>query len=92
MGTGELGSLPLPSVPMSTQGKGPALPGKRGAMVKCENKMKVASPLPFQQGVGPTGDSQCGQGGALPSCLFWASVSPSARWGLGRWSLEPIAI
>lgn len=28
MGTGELGSLPLPSVPMATQGKGPALPGK----------------------------------------------------------------
>lgn len=28
MGTGELGSLPLPSVPVATQGKEPALPGE----------------------------------------------------------------
>ena len=81
-----------PLSPWPPKGRGQPCLGKRGAMVKCENKMRVASPLPFQQGVGPTGDSQCGQGGALPSCLFWASVSPSARWGLGRWSLEPIAI
>ena len=30
--------------------------------------------------------------GALPSCLSWTSVSPSARWKLGRWPLGPIGI